>query len=424
MFNRSRPRSSGRSPRGSLPGRIRTPLVAVALLASGCSSNDVGAVVVDLDGKVNDYAASAGLEGALITLYTYGGSYLGETVTDGEGLWSATLAVPWDPIEGVQVHAFVEADGYVNTDLYEQFYVRDPEASSLILQPAHRITTAKAFVSSVNMVPNSGRPGTFSGRIFDAESKNQETGLGGLSLLVREGVNPPEDAPIIASTVTRGSGPEPTEDSGSFVFEAFPPGTYTVFVDGAEDYLDFYYSVAVVGGEILEEVNGGTTAPIEEDQARMVLTWGDSPENLDFHLTGTVDQGAATAFLDEDRWHVWPEQTAYPVDAGPDSALAFQDVADDDGFGPETVTVRDFGRGTYRLSVHDWTNQGAAETLELSLSGARVGLWIDGDYQSYDVPQGEFGTSWTVLEIDGQSRHFFPVNNFDAVADPSNGDLF
>ncbi len=402
--------------------RIGTPLFA--LLAAACSTGDADVVVLNIDGRVNDYAADMPLEGASVTLYTWEGSYLGEAETDSEGQWGAKIAVPYDNNAGVKVHAYVEAEGYVNTDLYEKFYVRDPEASALTLEPAHRIEPADAFVSAVNMVPNSGAPGSFEGRIFDAFQSDEAFGLGGLPLILREGINPPEDAPIIASTVTSGNGDEQTETTGYFVFEALPPGTYTVFVDGGNAYMDFNYAVAVVGGERQIAQNAGTTVPMEDNQARVVLSWGDAPANLDLHVSGTVDQGAATAFLDEERWQIWAEQTAYPVDSGPDSAKSFLNIFDDDGFGPETATIRDFDKGTYRISVHDWTNKADKETEALSHSLARVQLWVGKNYRAYDVPVGEFGTVWTVFEIDGANQRYFPVNAFSFEEDPTRSSSF
>ncbi|TPW17201.1 MAG: hypothetical protein FD130_750 [Halothiobacillaceae bacterium] len=78
--------------------------------------------------------------------------------------------------------------------------------------------------------------------------------------------------------------------------------------------------------------------------AKIKLTWGENPDDLDSHLTGPVE-GSAT------RFHVYfgskGSQAAAPY--------AELDVDDTSSFGPEIITINRFTPGLYRYSVHHYS---------------------------------------------------------------------
>ena len=106
-------------------------------------------------------------------------------------------------------------------------------------------------------------------------------------------------------------------------------------------------------------INSTTTG----GSARVKLTWGANPSDLDSHLTGPI-LGSLS------RFHVYYAAKG-TLNASPYAEL---DVDDTTSFGPEVVTVSKFIPGVYRYSVHHYSGSGTIFTsparVELNLNGA------------------------------------------------------
>jgi hypothetical protein len=78
------------------------------------------------------------------------------------------------------------------------------------------------------------------------------------------------------------------------------------------------------------------------------------------------------------------------------------DVDDVDGYGPETITVSKKHWGErYVYAVHSFTNGQQPESSALSLSGAKVFVYIgESLVRTYYVPRGQ-GNLWVVFAVDG-----------------------
>ncbi|NPV60966.1 MAG: hypothetical protein HPY75_15050 [Actinobacteria bacterium] len=134
---------------------------------------------------------------------------------------------------------------------------------------------------------------------------------------------------------------------------------------------------------------------------KVVLTWEGSPPDLDSHLTGPLPDGS--------RFHMY-----YPYadsnDGSPWPEIVRLDLDDIDGYGPEMTTVLNKVPGTYRFSVHDYTNRFSSNSYALSNSGATVKLYMDNNLAgTFYVPRGMGGTLWTVFEISGNT--VTPINS-------------
>ncbi len=140
--------------------------------------------------------------------------------------------------------------------------------------------------------------------------------------------------------------------------------------------------------------------------ARIKMTWGLNPNDLDSHLTGPDPSVSSTA-----RFHI------YFVNQGTFALPPFArlDVDDIDSFGPEVITVSKFNTGTYRYSVHHY---GGSDTI--FSSPARVELTLNGATQIFTPPNPGVvpigvDTVWTVFEIavtsDGQFT-VTPINTY------------
>ncbi len=150
------------------------------------------------------------------------------------------------------------------------------------------------------------------------------------------------------------------------------------------------------------------TINIEPVKYWMVLTWGANPADLDSHLTGPTGSGS--------RFHTFYGSPFY----SDTTVTANLDVDDVTSYGPETSTVYSSSiAGTYRYSVHDYTNRDSVNSSALGASGARVKVYSGSNsilINDFSVP-GSAGTLWTVFEI--QNDVVAPINAMSYTANPA-----
>ncbi len=95
--------------------------------------------------------------------------------------------------------------------------------------------------------------------------------------------------------------------------------------------------------------------------------------------------------------------------------MVLLDVDDQDGEGPETITVTKPMDGTFTYSVHDFTNKGLTNSTELANSMATVEVYIGNNPPKvFNVPN-QPGTLWKVFTYDGTSVR--AVNTMTYVSD-------
>ena len=255
---------------------------------------------------------------------------------------------------------------------------RDATANGLVLLATVRRSVggqASGFSAFGGAI--AGEPGTGSivGHVVDATTGQ---GLVGASV---SAFCPPSVSEPTATTLT--------DSNGGFGFEALPVGSCRLEASRA-GFVSVEQTVTVTSGE---PVNVGVLAlaPITTgQQVTIVLTWDSTPRDLDAHLTGPASEG---------RFHVFFGNTG-SCEEPPFAAL---DVDDQSGFGPETITICRQGSGTYRFSVHDFTNRFNPESSELANSGAQVAVFTGASQiGSFSVPQ-EPGNLWRVFELQGET---------------------
>lgn len=171
-------------------------------------------------------------------------------------------------------------------------------------------------------------------------------------------------------------------------------GVYRMVVT-AEGYLEWSREVTITAAEALAvQVSLSRELNMETEVARVVLSWGASPSDLDSHLKGPG-------------FHLYYSQR--------NVGSALLDVDDTSGFGPETITIQNWQSGLYRYYVHNFSGG----YLGLANSGAVVQLYRGGkDVQVFQVPQGE-GIYWHVFDLDPATGMVTEVNAIvDSVATP------
>lgn len=139
------------------------------------------------------------------------------------------------------------------------------------------------------------------------------------------------------------------------------------------------------------------------DRIKVVLTWGESPRDLDSHLTGSG-------------FHVYYANKQYYQNGQLTVDLDYDDTS---SYGPESTTIRKLIPGDYYFYVHDFTNGGSSNSTALSHSGATVAVFLPGrqDIGAVYFSDGVSpGTTWTVfkLTIDGNGNAvLWPINTYD-----------
>lgn len=166
-------------------------------------------------------------------------------------------------------------------------------------------------------------------------------------------------------------------------------GTYRMVVT-AEGYQEWARDVSVTVDEPVVAVRVALSPVFgESDMARMVLSWGREPSDLDSHLLGPG-------------FHLFFNQKA--------AGGATLDVDDVDSFGPETVTIQQWQSGLYRYYIQDFSAGANPQSTTLANSGAVVELYLDGaDVQVFRVPEG-VGIFWHVFDYNRTTGELIPVN--------------
>jgi hypothetical protein len=238
-----------------------------------------------------------------------------------------------------------------------------------------------------------GGVGNVSGFVFNAISG---FGVQGLAVNLRDGLNTTSGS--VVATTTTGSG-------GAYAFSNLPAGNYTAEASGS-GYSNSYFPVLCIGSTSSGNQNGVISPIIDPNQTRIVLTWGQSPSDLDSHFTGPLPDGTRfhMFYPYADPYSLWP-------------AIVHLDLDDVSSFGPETTTLLQQMDGVYRFSVHDYSNRNSTTSTALSNSQAQVRIYRGSNLvASFNVPLDQSGTLWTVFEMEGTT--ITPINAMTFVSNP------
>jgi 5-hydroxyisourate hydrolase-like protein (transthyretin family) len=165
-------------------------------------------------------------------------------------------------------------------------------------------------------------------------------------------------------------------------------GAYTIRID-ANGYYSTQYNYTLVGQDGQNSIaQDFALAPVQNADSnvslRSVLTWGETPRDLDSHLVA-YDTNAQ-----EVKWHVYYSDET-PSAANGEAKL---DRDDTDSYGPETITLTDVNNSLdYKYYVFNFSRD-----VALKDSNAHLSVFFDGIQYDFSVPN-EDGTVWKVFEI-------------------------
>lgn len=237
-----------------------------------------------------------------------------------------------------------------------------------------------------------GQPGEATGRIVDAVTGD---GIEGVVVSLRKGWNK-TDGDVVATAET--------DQSGRYLVQT-SIGNYTVTVE-KEGYVTNTRNIVVLSESMMDQnvTMNPTGQAVENANLRVVLTWGETPRDLDSHLLGPTVDGT-------DYFHIYYSHKKYEEDS---MKVADLDVDDTTSYGPETTSLyKKNESGTYSFYVHDYTNGGDDTSTEMSQSGAIVEVYLDGAfYKAYPVPTGQAGDNWHVFDYDAATNTIKDINQF------------
>lgn len=187
-----------------------------------------------------------------------------------------------------------------------------------------------------------------------------------------------------------------TSSSLGYVLDGLTAGYYTIVLS-KEGYITVSYPLTI-GGNNVSQNNDYTISPILlSDQVRVVLTWGETPSDLDSHISYLENS--------ERIYHVYfgTKRNYYTNYYSNTSNITTNkidlDTDDVSSYGPETIKVTDMSlTGSYKYYVHNFSNKYSNPSRVLANSGASVKVYYGNSTYTFNVPNTE-GTTWKVFEI-------------------------
>ena len=183
-----------------------------------------------------------------------------------------------------------------------------------------------------------------------------------------------------------------SDATGSFTLPAVPVGAIRVHVQG-DGYFAETVQVDPAGGE--KEIKPVMVPVLNPGEVRMVLLWGDRVKDLDLHLYGSD-------------FHVWAKS--------PKARFATLDVDNRNGYGPETITIKNPAEGTYQIWVHAYQDPKNEGVLKINQSDAEVRIYQGGAKTGRHIkvskgPDADF-PAWNVGAIEVDKEGAIKINPY------------
>ena len=362
-------------------------LLAFSLVFFSCDLLGIGATHGDVTGTVKDAVTGDSVAGVTVKLYKSTGGTLGTTTTDASGNYTFSSIAT-----GTGYYAKFTKTAYIDATFYGIAVEKD-------------LTT---YLETLLQISSSYTgTGVATGTITDAFTGD---GLASATIKFRAGIN--TTTGTVLHTI-----PE-TDSSGSYTVTTTDLGSAGYFTGeiSKTGYITTTFSLYLIAGQTKSEQNAAITpSNIGTNEYRFILTWGDTPSDIDSHLTGPTGTGT-------DRFHVYFGNKDYTPSGAttPDVEL---DVDDTSSYGPETITLYNQKTGEYRYYVHDYTNSYATSSspsTQLSNSGAKVKVYKGSTLvRTFNIPTGQGGNCWDVFKLSGST--ITTVNTISYIDDYSTG---
>lgn len=333
-------------------------------------------------GIVRDALTHTAIDGVTVTVYD-DTTEIATGATDSSGCYSVEATA------GSDYRVEFSKTGYLPAVYYGVEIIAD---TTTTLEPVLQIDNGHSGTGNV------------SGHILHALTGQ---GVSELNISLRAGINVVAGTPT--ATTTTGAG-------GAYSITSLPAGNYTAEVSGA-GYITMHFNLVCLGGITTADQDAAITPLLPSGETRIILRWGATPSDLDSHLTGPKDPSDTSnnSWEESGRFHIYYARQTYSYSG---TQYADLDLDDTTGYGPETTTIRQQLTGTYRYSIHDYTNGNSTSSYALSNSSAQVKVYQGSDLVAvFNVPANQEGTLWTVFEMNGDT--ITPINTMTYAANTS-----
>jgi hypothetical protein len=256
-------------------------------------------------------------------------------------------------------------------------------------------TTTSETTTTTTTTTTEEPPGSISGTVVDATNASAIAGAT---------VNAMQSGIIIGS--------DTTDAEGNYNISGLAAGNYTVEASASGYSSSSEDNVQVVAGN--NTTQNFALSPEIVSGFRIVLTWGESPSDLDSH-TWLPNTDLNPGVSNGTGYHVWYSDEGSLTDC-PYTGL---DIDDTSSFGPETTTIAQPYNGTYTFIVHDYSNQDDTNSTAFQSSSANVKVYDStGQIANFDVPTEGNGPYWYVFTLDGNTGVVTSINQVQS-SDPS-----
>jgi PKD repeat protein len=190
------------------------------------------------------------------------------------------------------------------------------------------------------------------------------------------------------ATPTNGTAPLPVQFT-----DLSSEGSQTVTAS-ATGYTTYTNNQVVIPAGGTLELQISLSPTLASGQYRFVLTWGETPYDIDSHLKTPVIEGAAYHIFYGDQGSA----TSPPY--------AILDIDDQVSFGPETITIYELKTGEYHYYIHNYS-----QSPDITTSNAVVQIYNDnGLMQTLQVPTSGSGLYWDVCTLNGSNGNISVIN--------------
>ncbi len=326
---------------------------------------------ITVTGIVKDGSDDSAISGVNVSIFSQeGGTHLYIGVTDAVGIYTAEI----DDTIYSTVYLTFDHNNYVNT------------FGPVLVQ---------GQLDTVYLAPDGiGGTGIINGRTTDAATTDGF--IAEVSLSLYAGINTTSGT---ASYTTTSYDIDPGATVNTFEFIDVTPGTYTLLAE-KDEFDDAKFNVVATGGGT-KTYYVGMSSGLGAGNIRIVLTWGDSPSDLDSYLYTPEISGSTH--------QVWyggrGSETSAPY--------ATLDVDSMNSYGPETTTIYELHEGSYKYAV-EWYADSSGNNTSLGRSNAKVDVYDEnGLFATYNVPMtagsnpAVRGDEWVVFCMDGDSGEIF-----------------
>lgn len=203
-----------------------------------------------------------------------------------------------------------------------------------------------------------------------------------------------------------------TNEDGEYTIANAPVGIFTCLIEKPGFYTRTFEIIEINEG--LNEIEQSVLLEAPEQRSlRIILSWGESPSDLDSHLTGPDGMGG--------RFHM------YYMNKTPIESILL-DVDETSSYGLETTKIISFTEGTYRYSVFNYSDQGTTGGDEIAFSPAIVKIYDhSGLIQTFNAPSFpvDGGNTWCVFEIEATNQDItiVPINTYVQANDDCTNDM-